>query len=252
MIWLIGGTSESISIAKLLWESSIEFIVSVTTTSARQLYPFLSLSQIIVGKLSSSAIEALITEYQIKTIIDASHPFAVNISQSVMTICHNLSIVYVRYERPIINHDSMVTYVDSIDSLLTENSLLAQKRVLLTIGAKFLPLFADYHQFATLYARILPYPESINLAYEANFTNDRLIALRPPISYDLEKALWQLWNIEIVVTKAGGKAGGEEIKYQVAQELNIPLVLIERPKLDYPFIISTLDELSLYLGLKSQ
>ncbi|HEY9832846.1 MAG TPA: precorrin-6A/cobalt-precorrin-6A reductase, partial [Stenomitos sp.] len=42
------------------------------------------------------------------------------------------------------------------------------------------------------------------------------------------------WQISLVVTKASGVAGGEEIKRAVAAELGLPLVVIRRPVVDYP------------------
>ena len=36
---------------------------------------------------------------------------------------------------------------------------------------------------------------------------DRIIAIRPPISRELEQALWQQWRISLVVTKASGQSG---------------------------------------------
>ncbi|MGI0481078.1 cobalt-precorrin-6A reductase [Geminocystis sp. CENA526] len=243
MIWLIGGTSESVSIVQLLTQHHIDFIITVTTSSAVQLYRSNPECKIIVGKLSASEIASFIRQQDINLIIDSSHPFAVNISQTVINLSQELKIPYLRYERPNLNPSPSISYVSSLESLTTENSPLYGKRVLLTIGAKFLHLFSNYHHLATLYARILPYPESINLAYEANFQCDRIIALRPPITAELEKALWQMWNIDIVVTKAGGKAGGEDIKQQISQELNIPLIIIERPKLSYPLITDNVEKI---------
>jgi precorrin-6A/cobalt-precorrin-6A reductase len=57
----------------------------------------------------------------------------------------------------------------------------------------------------------------------------------------LEKALWQQWDISLVVTKASGAAGGEAIKRQVAAELGIPLIVIARPVVEYPQQTSDLE-----------
>jgi precorrin-6A/cobalt-precorrin-6A reductase len=84
--------------------------------------------------------------------------------------------------------------------------------------------------------------ESLKVALESGFTSDRLIAIRPPINIDLEKALWQQWNISLVVSKASGQAGGEEIKQMVSQLLGIPLIIIARPKFDYPQQTNNLNE----------
>jgi precorrin-6A/cobalt-precorrin-6A reductase len=47
-------------------------------------------------------------------------------------------------------------------------------------------------------------------------------------------ALWRHWDISLVVTKASGVAGGEATKRQVAAQLGIPLIVIERPVVEYP------------------
>jgi len=245
IICLIGGTSESVAIAQLLTEHNFPYIITVTTPSASKLYQKIKNPQIFVGKLSDREIYQLMAQNHITRVIDATHPFAVNISQEVINICRDLAIKYIRYERLSLSipENNLITYVSCFNYLVVDNSPLKNKRVLLTIGAKFLPLFTNYHHQATLYTRILPYADSLHQAYQSGFECDRIIALRPPINYALEKALWQMWNIEIVVTKAGGKAGGEDIKYQVAKELNIPLIVIQRPNLEYPIVINTLDKI---------
>ncbi len=60
------------------------------------------------------------------------------------------------------------------------------------------------------------------------------MAIRPPVSMALEKALWQQWQISVVVAKASGAAGGETVKRAIAAELGTQLILIDRPRLGYP------------------
>ena len=61
-----------------------------------------------------------------------------------------------------------------------------------------------------------------------------MIAIRPPVSAEIEKSLWRHWEISLVVTKASGVPGGEGIKRVVAAELGLPLVVIDRPVVNYP------------------
>jgi precorrin-6A/cobalt-precorrin-6A reductase len=81
---------------------------------------------------------------------------------------------------------------------------------------------------------VLPNRESLQTAYNSGFTSDRIMALRPPLTAELEMALWRQWDISTVVTKASGKAGGEDIKQQVVAQLKIPLIIIARPQILYP------------------
>jgi precorrin-6A/cobalt-precorrin-6A reductase len=95
-------------------------------------------------------------------------------------------------------------------------------------------LFSAWQERSILFARILPSVTALEAALAEGFTPDRLIALRPPISFDLEKALWQQWHISLVVTKASGTAGGEDVKRAVAAELGTGLIAIARPEIVYP------------------
>ena len=247
-IWLIGGTSESAELAKALSAQKLNYIVTVTTADAARLYP--ESRSVWVGKLLPTTLPAFIAQQQIRCILDASHPFASEISQ--LAIAQNLP--YLRYERPPISSASLpnspVTYTDSIDtltsSLLTHRLLGNQpdnqpgnQRVLLTLGYRHLIRFSHLRPSAKLFARILPSTEAIAAAKAAGFDASELIALRPPVSLALEKALWQQWNISVVVAKASGVPGGEAIKRQAAQALGIKLILIQRPPMVYPQCTST-------------
>ncbi|MGF1480410.1 MAG: cobalt-precorrin-6A reductase [Cyanophyceae cyanobacterium] len=230
-IWLIGGTSDSAEIARLLAEQHLPCTITVTTAAAQTLYPQCRWLKVRVGKLESG-LEDFLKQEQIGAIVDASHPYAVAISQTAIAAASYCQIPYLRYERPTLAENDLSRELN-FDELLCGSYLLAQ-RVLLTVGCKALPLFAPWQQRATLFARVLPTESSLAAASQAGFTSDRLIALRPPISAELETALWQQWQISLVVTKASGQAGGEDVKRAVAQQLGIPLVVIARPKMFYP------------------
>ncbi len=241
-VWLIGGTAESATIAQLLATEKIPTIITVTTPNSVALYPPIPLFQVMVGKMDSPQIILFLQQQQIIAVVDASHPFATAISQNAMAATKELNIPYLRYERPIIDTiEDGVIQLDSFDTLLA-GDYLQQQRVLLTIGYQVLPQFQSWQNRTTLFTRILPSQESLEVATKAGFTNHRIIAIRPPVSWELEKALWQQWQISLVVTKASGVAGGQEIKESVARELGIPLIVINRPQISYLRQTSLLDD----------
>ncbi len=236
-VWLIGGTSDSATIAKMLAVSNTRFVVTVTTIAARSLYS--STTAIVVDRMDQVKMQSFCQQNQIKAVIDASHPYAVEVSRQAIAICTQLNLPYLRYER--INYQASVAEqtnsfrieLASFDQLLAGNYLTKQ-RVFLTVGCQALPRFKPWQDQATLFARVLPKIASLEAAIAAGFKSDRLIAIRPPLSVATETALWQQWKISLVVTKASGKAGGEEIKHQVAKDLAIPLIVIARPQISYP------------------
>lgn len=231
-IWLIGGTSDSAKIAEIIASRSFSCIVTVTTPAALSLYPDLPFLSPQVSQFDEYTIKAFCQENKIKLIIDASHPYAQIISQLAINYATLANIPYLRYERPLISQ-KIGLELDSLETLLQGDYLLGQ-RVLLTLGYKALPRFHSWHDRATLFTRLLPVVNSLEAALKAGFTSDRIIAIRPPISLDLERALWQHWQITLVVSKASGKEGGEAIKKALAAELGINLITIARPHLNYP------------------
>lgn len=250
-VWLIGGTQDSVAIANLLTTRQIPLVVSVVSNSARKLYS--ERVRVVVGCMAQETMESFCQQEPISAIIDASHPFAVEVSKQAIAVAAALNLPYLRYEREQCtssnaNSDNgLILELDSFTTLVSGNYLEGH-RVLLTVGCKTLDLFRPWQHRATLYARILPQPTSLAIALAAGFESDRLIAIRPPISQELEKALWQQWQISLVVTKASGKPGGEAIKRQLARELNLPLITISRPQLSYPQQTSSLAEIIDFLS----
>ncbi|MEC4803761.1 MAG: cobalt-precorrin-6A reductase [Jaaginema sp. PMC 1079.18] len=238
-IWLIGGTRESRSIAEAIASRHFCCLITVTTPEARKLYPVSPFLEVWVGRIAAASLGEFVQQQGIVGIVDASHPFATIISENAIAIARHLHLPYLRYERPS-TENSKVIYLDSFATLL-ESDYLANQRVLLTVGVQVLPLFRDWQSRATLFARILPSLDSLTRAIAAGMPPERIIALRPPYSAAFERALWQQWGITLVVTKASGKAGGEAVKQQVAEELDIPLIAIARPKIDYPQQCDRLD-----------
>jgi precorrin-6A/cobalt-precorrin-6A reductase len=241
---LIGGTQESAQLAIALLQVGLPCTITVTTESARSLYPNSPLLQVWVGKLSDEQLQMFFQHQHICAVLDASHPFAVEISQLAIAASERFQIPYLRYERGVgdwvLGVGNNAIGVESFEALLATNALENQ-RVLLTVGYRPLSLFQAWQDRGALFARILPSAIALNAALAAGFSPDRLIALRPPISIELERALWQQWQISMVVTKASGLAGGEDVKRTVAHELGVKLVVVERPAIAYPHQTSTLE-----------
>lgn len=245
VLWIIGGTSDSIIIATNLANQEIPCLVTVTTEAARQGYTESKWLQVRVGALEPPDLARFIQQEGIGAVVDASHPFALEISRAAIAAAQALHLPYWRYERPdLIPADTpLIRYVPSLDAALTINWLAGQ-RVLLILGYRWLECFRPWQDQAILFARILPSIPALRAAQSAGFTPDRLVALRPPISPEMETALWQQWDISRVIIKASGTAGGEAVKGKVAETLGIPLTVIKRPAQHYPNLYQCHDELT--------
>ncbi|URR35736.1 cobalt-precorrin-6A reductase [Thermosynechococcus sp. HN-54] len=229
-IWLIGGTHESRWIADLILCQGFPCWVSVTTPAASELYAAHPLLTCHVERLTPDRVRQLIQQHAIQGIVDASHPFAVDISALAIEISQELGLPYLRFERPDLPQAAGI-YTDV--ATLLQGKLLVGERVLLTLGVKLLAAFAPLQRQATLFARILPTVTALEAALAAGFDRQRLIAIFPPVSLELERALWQQWQITTVVTKASGTES-EQIKQTLARELGVKLITLQRPPMIYP------------------
>ncbi|HIK44681.1 MAG TPA: cobalt-precorrin-6A reductase [Leptolyngbyaceae cyanobacterium M65_K2018_010] len=244
ILWLIGGTGEAIVLAQRLSAGGIPCLVTVTTEAARHRYEPNSHLWVRVGPLEPRHLVTFIQTQGIGAIVDASHPFAADISRAAIAAATALGLPYWRYERPPATtaqgSTDLVKRYPSLEAML-EQGILDRQRVLLTLGYRWLEAFRPWQQRATLFARILPSPVALAAALGAGFTSDRLWAIRPPVSAALEAALWDQWQITTVVCKASGEAGGEATKQVVAEQLGVRLVIIERPLIPYPAVSHRLD-----------
>jgi cobalt-factor III methyltransferase len=71
----------------------------------------------------------------------------------------------------------------------------------------------------------------------------RLIAMQGPCSKELNEVLWKDWQIDCVVTKESGAAGGFSAKAEATCLLGIPLIVIDRPRINYPFVAHDFDSI---------
>ncbi|MEM9008842.1 MAG: precorrin-6A/cobalt-precorrin-6A reductase, partial [Cyanobacteria bacterium P01_F01_bin.86] len=169
-IWLIGGTRESRAIAQRLTQQRLPWLVTVVSPTAARLYAELP-GPIQSGALSPADIQALIQQHSISAIVDASHPFATEISKQAIAT----SLPYLRFERQTMPLEPPAESVPDLDTLL-QPQYLENRRVLLTLGIKALPRFQPWQQRSHLWARILPTAKE--QAIQAGFTPDQLICDR--------------------------------------------------------------------------
>jgi precorrin-6A/cobalt-precorrin-6A reductase len=57
--------------------------------------------------------------------------------------------------------------------------------------------------------------------------------MQGPFSKELNKELFIKYNADVVVTKNSGTLGGADTKFAAVKELNLPMVIIDRPKVEY-------------------
>ncbi|MFZ3171450.1 MAG: precorrin-6A reductase [Carboxydocellales bacterium] len=245
MILLLGGTGDSRDLAVFLIAGGQEIMLTTVTGYGAQLAEQTGVHLVLSGALSPAQLRALISKHQIKAIVDATHPYAEAISHNAIAIAGECSLSYCRYERQntAIEEEPLLYRVNSLEEAAKKASELGDN-ILLTIGSKGLEKFLQSPdiQGKRVIARVLPDREVIGKCLELGLTAKEIIAMQGPFSRELNQAIYRQTATTVVVTKDGGTTGGTDTKLNAAIEMGIPVVLILRPKLDYPHKCTTFQE----------
>jgi precorrin-3B C17-methyltransferase len=175
-----------------------------------------------------------------RVLLDATHPYATVISEQLIGLSRELGIPYLRYERPASAALAVGETPCASAAQAAQRAIATGRRIFLATGSKDLATFlqapgADQREW---FVRLTAEPELIERALALGVKRDHLCAMQGPFSQAFNTALWSDWGIDCVVTKDSGDAGGFAAKAAAAKALGIPLLVIARPKLDYPAMTS--------------
>lgn len=251
MIFVLAGTRDGREIAAALADAAYPVIASVVSGYGRELVEMTrSTLEINDEPLNKDAMLALFQARRIRLVIDASHPYAVNVSQTAVTVCQSLGIAYLRYERPtapLPPYDKL-TVVPDYQAAVDATAMLGQT-VFLTTGSRQLAVFktAASLQNHRLIARVLPEAEVIAECRALGFLPRDIVAMQGPFSHALNIAIFREYQAEVVVTKNSGQVGGTDTKISAAMELGLSLVVIDRPNLSYGQCVHDLTGIMTYV-----
>lgn len=229
-VLVFGGTTEGRELATWLGGlGSCQVVVSSLTEYGGSLVEGLPNVRSLTGCMLPADMERLMRDEAFACVIDATHPYAAGVSESIASAAAACDVPVVR----VLREGEPDGPWEGADSPAEAAQLIARKQgpVLLTTGSKDLPIFAeavdDYAE--RLYVRILPVASSLAAAAELGIPASHIIAMQGPFSKELNMALIGEFGIRTLVTKASGAAGGFWEKVDAARECGIGLVVIHRP-----------------------
>lgn len=249
-ILLLGGTSDSLKVLDFLGERGHSVVTSVVTDYGRLLaekhgYP------VIQGRLSADQMVDYLQKQSVELLVDVTHPFADVVSKEAINAARRAAIPYLRFERPAtedLNGSILVrSYQEAIDWIREQGHKVAY----LGTGSKTLGLFVEGVPECRFVARVLPTSQVLAHCESLGLVADQIDALKAPLSMELQRALLARSQATVFVTKESGQVGGIREKIDVCAELGVDCLIIGRPELSYPRMVSTLAELEVYLEERS-
>ncbi len=228
-ICVFAGTTEGRTIIEFLNRAGAEVTACVATEYGQALLPEAENLTVSARRLSGEEILELLKAEHFDFVIDATHPYAARITESVAEACKALGIEYLRVLRDGTVRPDSAVWVEDVGeavSFLTGTT----GNVLLTTGSKDLARFAALPGFADrVYARVLPMEESLTLCREAGLKPSHILAMQGPFSEEMNTAMLRSVNAAFLVTKDSGTAGGFPGKAAAAASAGAKLVVIGRP-----------------------
>ena len=227
-ILLFAGTTEGRRIAETLRDQPVSVTVSVATEYGETLIAPAENITVLHGRKNAEEIEALIQKTQAQLLIDATHPYAAEITKTLKAVAEKTGTEYLRVLRASEQADGCV-FVDDTDAAIAYLNTL-EGNVLLTVGSKELSRYTAVRDFETrLFARILPVKESTDAAFALGFSGRHLICMQGPFSEELNEATIRAIDAKILVTKDTGASGGFAEKIRAARDCGATPVVIRRP-----------------------
>lgn len=220
-ILILGGTTEASALARLLSDDGrFEAILSLagrTQSPKRQALPTRS-----GGFGGVAGLKTWLLENRTEAVIDATHPYAAQISAHAVAACNALSIPLGSVMRAPWMRDNDDHWIE-VET--TEAAALAlgsaPARVFLSIGRQELAAFAAAPQHPYI-ARTID-PPDVALPHDIRFVHDR-----GPFDVATEEAFLAREHIEMIVSKNSGGAATYP-KITAARRLRLPVVMIGRP-----------------------
>lgn len=246
MILLLGGTSESLDVADTLRKNGLPFIVSVVSDYGAKLAKQHA-DQVVKIIFTRQNFGSFCNKHQIKLILDATHPFAKDISLLAISSTAKLNIPYLRFERQDTYGKSPILKPVASRQEACQYLAKTSGTVYLSTGSKTAPDYAKRLGIKRLHVRVLPTERVMKNLAAAGFLPAQIDAIQGPFSTSLNVDLFKHAQAKTVVTKDSGQRGGVEEKITACQKLNIPCLMIQRPQISYPQMVVNIQELENYL-----
>ena len=215
MILVFGGTTEGRRAAEVLEEAGSPFFYS-TKMGEQDLS--LQHGTRIDGAMDAEAMKTFISQHDIRLIVDAAHPFASTLHQTVAQVSESLNIPTIRYDRIYPERDPEITWIDDYSQIPRDiRSLLATTGV--QSISKLKPLEAEGIK---IYYRILERESSMALALKQGASPEQLCYFEDPQDIPVEA--------EAILLKESGLSGGFPEKVEAAKAKGMRIIALKRPQ----------------------
>ena len=189
------------------------------------------------GALDREAMTRFCRDNTVKCIVDAAHPFASQLHETVAEVATDLALPVIRLERNYSSHDNEeIIWCENFDDALEKLKNNGIKSLLALTGVQTIARLRPYWSVNRCVFRILDREDSWQKAASAGFPADSLVTYSPE---DNLVDIIRCYNVEAIITKESGESGGFESKLSAAKECGIKMFVVKRPAMPAQFVTVT-------------
>ena len=221
---ILGGTGEAAALARGALARFGENLMVTTALAGRTRHPGPIPGEVRIGGFGGpGGLAAYLAMRGIDRLIDATHPFAAEISRAARIAADRAGVPRLSVLRPPWRRHALDRWIE-VDSLEAAALLVGRlgRRAWLTVGAGSVAAFASATGVRFLVRLVDPPSERLPLRFY------EVVLGRGPFSLAEERHLLQRHAIDVVVCKASGGAA-TEAKLVAARELSLPVIMVRRP-----------------------
>ena len=225
---VFAGTTEGYEICRFLSANKISALACVATEYGSHSLEAGDYLKIQAKRLDEQEMTELFHKELPEFILDATHPYATEVTKNIKSAALASGISYIRVLRAESQSQNAV-YVETAEQAV-EYLRDREGRIFLTTGSKELAAFTtlpDYQE--RIYARVLSLPAVVEACQKLGFEGKHLIAMQGPFSKEMNEAMLRQYECQYLVTKDSGKAGGFQEKIDAAFACGVIPVIIGRP-----------------------
>lgn len=222
---VIAGTSDATDLIVSLPESC-EVTAFVATPYGKEILNGTN-CRVHVGRLDADGFSVALTGFDV--VLDASHPFAVVVTETVKSVCQTKQIPYYRIGRQTLQYDYEKLYSVPTKEAAALWLSATSGNLFFTVGVNTLPFYAEQVKNFSVrsFARVLDTPSS-HQATEV--VPARFWFAMPPYSVEETVQFLRSHEIAVLISKDSGARGGVPEKIKAASIVGIPVLLIQSPE----------------------
>ena len=227
-VLIFAGTTEGRKLSEYLVRHAVRVHVCVATEYGGSLLPAGKSITVSSDRMTAAQMERFIEEFEPNYVVDATHPYADEVTYNIQKACGACKKKYLRLIRESSAADGCI-YVDNVEEAVSFlNS--TKGNILAATGSKELQAYTKLEDYKNrLYARVLSVADVIEKCRQLDVRGRHLICMQGPFSVELNMAMLKEYQIEWFVTKESGKEGGFPEKCEAARRVKTKLLVIGRP-----------------------